>query len=1037
MNEIITGLQVIKMYTWEKSFAKIVEGIRRKEIEQIRISATIKAVMMSLNWVLNRVAIGICILTFFLTGNTLTATYAYTVFAFYGVMKTAVTMHFPKAISQTSETKISIERIQKFLLYDERSKIVEIHSKVFLNRISEKETSYEKVGIHLKNLSVKWLESLPENNLENITLKVNPNQFVAIVGQVGSGKTTLLHAILKELYPTDGSMEVHGKISYASQEPWVFGGSVRQNILFGLDYEPKKYEEVVRVCALQRDLTILPHGDQTIVGERGVTLSGGQKARINLARAVYKEADIYLLDDPLSAVDTHVGKQLLDNCICGYLKNRCVILVTHQLQYLRNAECIYLLEHGKVRAAGTYQELHNVDSDFTNTLTEPEDEERIDGDPNSTKLNQADDTEIMESTPLISEKEQRNTGTVTWHIYKTYYRAGGSWCKTVAVFLGFLLTQIFLSSSDYFLSRWVNLGELKENMENSVTKAMNYSSFNGTFQATIKPLDMDAGDSWRFNLTEELSMGFYGSFIVLSFFTAILRSITYYNHCLTASKRLHDSMFAKIIHSPLEFFNKNPSGRILNRFSKDIGAVDEILPATSYETIEIGLAGIAISLVIATVNPWILLPTVIIIVIFYLIQQAHLTSSRTVKRVEATTRSPVYTHLAASMQGLTTIRAFGAEEILTKEFDRHQDTHTSAFYLYMSAGRGFGFWLDFHCVIYIGFVIMSILFLEDESLGGNIGLSLTQSMLMTGMFQWGMRQWAEFETQMTSVERIQDYADIVPERDTYSKDPPKSWPENGKIVFVNLNLKYSENDPYVLENVNFEVNPREKVGIVGRTGAGKTSLIQALFRLTHIDGSILIDGVDTRTIPLKALRSKISIIPQDPVLFTGTLRENLDPFDEYKDEELWNALEDVELKNVVEELSTGLDGKMAESGSNFSVGQRQLFCLARAILRNNKILVLDEATANVDPQTDALIQNTIRKKFMNCTVLTIAHRLHTIMDSDKVLVMDAGRVVEFDHPFNLLQNKNGVFHRLVEQTGISAAQNLSGIAAKNISETST
>ncbi|KAG5894556.1 hypothetical protein JTB14_021538 [Gonioctena quinquepunctata] len=985
--------------------------------------------MLSFNWVLNRVAICICILTFVLTGNTLTATYAYTVFAFYGVLKAALTMHFPRAITQTSETKVSIERIQKFLLYDERSKIVEIP----LKGTTEKKADNKKVEILLKNVCVKWLGSSPENTLENVTFEVASNQLVAIVGQVGSGKTTLLYSILKELHPTDGSMEVHGEISYAAQEPWVFGGSIRQNILFGLDYNAKKYREVLRVCALERDLTILPHGDQTIVGERGVTLSGGQKARINLARAVYKEADIYLLDDPLSAVDTFVGKQLFDNCICGYLENKCVVLVTHQLQYLRKAQCIYLFDNGKIQAKGTYRELQNIDSGFTNTLTEPGDGEQIDGDPSSTDLEQKDNIEVEESTPLISEKEQRNTGTVAWHIYRTYFRSGGSWCKAIAIFCGFLVSQVFLSSSDYFLSRWVNLGQLKQDMNN---RTLNYSSFNDTDQQTINSFDRVSGDSWSFFLTEESSMGFYSFFLVFSFVTGIVRTLTYYNFCMTASTILHDSMFTKIINSPMEFFNKNPSGRILNRFSKDIGAVDEILPPIIFDTVEIGLTGIAISLVIATVNPWILLPTVMIIVVFYLIQQGHLISSRTVKRLEATTRSPVYTHLAASLQGLTTIRAFGAEEILRKEFDRHQDTHTSAYYLYVSANRGFAFWLDFHCVIYIGFVIISILFLQDESFGGNIGLSLTQSMLMTGMFQWGMRQWAEFETQMTSVERIQEYADIVPERDNYANVPQQSWPERGEINFVNLNLKYSENDSYVLENVYFEVKPGQKIGIVGRTGAGKTSLIQALFRLAYIDGSILIDGVDTKTVPLKTLRSKISIIPQDPVLFSGTLRENLDPFDDYKDEQLWNALEDVELKNVIEDQSAGLDGKMAESGSNFSVGQRQLICLARAILRNNKILVLDEATANVDPQTDALIQNTIRKNFTSCTVLTIAHRLHTIMDSDKVLVMDVGRVVEFDHPFALLQNKNGVFHSLVEQTGISVAQNLSSIAEKNILGTS-
>ncbi|XP_074031346.1 probable multidrug resistance-associated protein lethal(2)03659 [Leptinotarsa decemlineata] len=667
------------------------------------------------------------------------------------VLRVAVAQIFPQAITQFAETKVSLKRIQKFLLHDELQKGENIHCFHLMNSIDNKNNLGREPFIELNTFSVKWCNSVSEYTLKNINFKVFTKQLVAVVGPVGGGKSTLLHAILKEFSPEEGTFGIKGSVSYASQEPWLFGASVRQNIVFGQNYDPVKYEEVVRVCALQRDFTLFPHGDRTLVGERGASLSGGQRARINLARAIYRDADIYLLDDPLSAVDVQVAKELFNNCIRGYLRKKCVVLVTHQLYFLKDSDRIYLLEDGTVRASA---------------------------------------------------------------------------------------------------------------------------------------------------------------------------------------------------------------------------------------------------------------------------------------------RSPIYTHLAASLQGITTVRAFEAEGILTKEFDNYQDAHSSAYFMFLTANEGFGFWLDLYCVLFVAMVIVSILCIQNETLGGNVGYSLTQSTALTGMFQWGVRQLTELENQMTSAERIQEYTDIVPEQYLDTKEPPKFWPDAGKIEFAEVSFRYSETDPYVLKNLTFRIKPREKVGIVGRTGAGKSTLLQALFRLTDIEGNILIDGVDTKNMPLKTLRSKISIIPQEPVLFSGTLRKNLDPFDEYHDQILWKALNDVELKQVINELPAGLDSKMSEGGSNFSVGQRQLLCLARAIIRNNKILVLDEVTTNVDPQTDALIQSTMKKKFANCTVLTIAHRLHTIMDSDKVLVMDAGELVEFDHPYVLLLNENGVFYGLVKQIGSSIAETLKAIAEKHFTSRS-
>lgn len=406
--------------------------------------------------------------------------------------------------------------------------------------------------------------------------------------------------------------------------------------------------------------------------------------------------------------------------------------------------------------------------------------------------------------------------------------------------------------------------------------------------------------------------------------------------------------------------------------------------------------------------------------------------------LQFTARSPIFSHTNATLQGMSTIRVFNAQQALANEFDAHQDLNTSASYLFLSSTRAFALWLELTCVVYMGTVLLSFLIVGSENAGGQIGLAITQIFNLITMCQWGMRQTAELENQMTSVERVNEYANLKSEpalESVADKKPPKEWPQNGAIRFDELTMRYTETSTCVLRGLSFDIQSREKIGIVGRTGAGKSSIIQALFRLAHNEGHVFIDGHSTGDLGLHDLRSKISIIPQDPVLFSGTMRSNLDPFGENGDDNIWVALEQVELGAVVRNLPGGLDGRMSDGGSNFSMGQRQLVCLARAILRRNKILILDEATANVDPETDQLIQRSIREQFSECTVLTIAHRLHTIMDSDRVLVVDAGKAVEFEHPWELLQQADGYFSQLVEQTGPETAAMLRSIAEKVIMTT--
>jgi len=497
--------------------------------------------------------------------------------------------------------------------------------------------------------------------------------------------------------------------------------------------------------------------------------------------------------------------------------------------------------------------------------------------------------------------------------------------------------------------------------------------------------------------------------------TLFLELIAWYGIATTASRRLHVSVFKKIMGATMYFFDTHLSGNILNRFSKDIGIIDDYLPVVWFDCIRIPFLFICIIGVIVSVNPIILVPGFFVFLIMVYARNVYLRTSRNLRRLEGMTRAPFIGYLNSSLEGLTTIRASRNEEILVQQFDHHLDVNSSASYMCISASRAFGFWLNTLGNIFITFIIYSFIMFNKkmDDIAGDVGVAITQALTITSIMQWGIRQWAELENMMTSVERVSEYAKA--EQEDLSGGKPIAWPKEGSVEFQNVTLTYPNSNKTVLNNLSFVINPKEKVGIVGRTGAGKSSIISVLFRLYPIDGSIIIDGINTSSVDLETIRSKISIIPQDPVLFEGTVRSNLDPNKTHADLELWNVLGEVELKTIVEKLPMGLDSIVQESGSNWSVGQRQLFCLARAILRKNKVLVLDEATANIDPKTDALIQTTVRRVFKDCTILTIAHSLGTIIDSDRIMVIDFGSIVEFDQPQALLDNTEGMFYGLVKQ----------------------
>ncbi|XP_008557311.1 ATP-binding cassette sub-family C member 4 [Microplitis demolitor] len=1024
MTEIINGIQVIKMYTWEKPFQQLVSLARKYEIDILTIMSYLRGFNYATFVFTERITLYFTIMAYVLAGNTPSADIVFSIAQHLNRLQLTMAIYCPQAISAIAESLVSVKRLEKFLLLQDNKPLMISSSPA------------DKSVVKIKDGSASWEENSIANTLHNINITINAGQLCALIGPVGAGKSSLLQLILGELPVNHGHVTIGGRVSYACQESWLFSGSVRNNILFGQPYDERRYRQVTKACALLKDFVQLPQGDKTLVGERGAALSGGQQARINLARAVYRDADIYLLDDPLSAVDTQVGKSLFEDCIKGFLGNKTRILVTHQVQYLKDVDLIVVLNNGVIEKQGSYESfdpqhfklMHSNSTEGSEKSSSVDKEATPSADTSymSNGLSE-DESEEPEETQELMAKGNLNKALV-WK----YFRAGGSFVMLLTWLLFTILGQIGSSGSDYWVAYWTTQEEIKfrihdKSFANDTLGTLDGNSTSGTsdndtsvdlqeaINQTLLANQTMAGDEAFYDKNTALTI--YGILIALCVIMITARNLMFYKVCMNASKNLHNSMFACLLQAPMKFFNTTSSGRILNRFSKDIGCVDEQLPKCMVEAIQIYAVMLGIFVQIIIVHWWMVFFIIVMIIFYWVIKNIYLATAQDVKRLEGVVKSPVFTHVSSSMAGLTTIRSGNSQELVRKEFDSYQDVHTSAFSMIVFTSAWFSLWLDVVTITFVACTIYSFVIIDNENtFAGSVGLVVSQILILCGMCQFGIRTTAEAMTQMTSVERVLQFTKLDKEgpfESDVNQKPPSTWPSHGQIKFEHVYLRYNEDDAPVLKDLNVTFDAGIKVGIVGRTGAGKSSLISALFNLTKFDGNIYIDGLSTNKIGLHDLRSKLSIIPQEPILFSATLRDNLDPFHEYDDASIWSALEEVELKSA----APSLDYIVTQGGSNFSAGQRQLLCLARAIVRNNKILIMDEATANVDPATDELIQKTIRNKFRNCTVLTIAHRLNTIMDSDRVLVMDSGRIVEFDHPHLLLQNQEGYFSRMLKETG--------------------
>uniref|UniRef100_A0A671RDJ2 Multidrug resistance-associated protein 9-like n=1 Tax=Sinocyclocheilus anshuiensis TaxID=1608454 RepID=A0A671RDJ2_9TELE len=979
MNEVLTCIKLIKMYAWEESFEKTVTGLDfwycRCKFEYFNL------------------------ITFILLTITIFSPQAYTIIAVFNCMRMSMGL-LPFSVKAVAEGKVALTRLKVGLFHISLmlSKTKDNYLSIVLNHFDKHSGCVLALQQSLMNLSVHLQGSL-----------------LGGCGNVGSGKTSLISSILEQMHLLSGSVSANGTLAYVSQQAWIFHGTVRDNILMGEPFDQTRYARVIHACSLKPDLEILPYGDQTEIGERGINLSGGQKQRVSLARAVYSNRDIFLLDDPLSAVDAHVGKHIFEECIKKELKGKSVILVTHQLQYLEFCDQVLLLDNGEIKEAGTHSDLMKAKGRYAHLINNFQLEQS-----NVTTLTYSSQLKIQslipkhilntmtlnrpiqmspkstESKIQVRKKDQLVTrevsleGSVTWRTYHEYCKAAGGYILLFIVILFFILLVGSTVFSSWWLSYWLEQG--------SGVNTSNSSSSG--------------------NISENPDLPFYqmiyGIIIVVMVLLCIAKGYTFTKVTLRASSKLHDTMFKRILGSPMSFFDTTPTGRLVNRFSKDQDEVDAVLPFNMENFLQFCLIVTFTLLTICVVFPYLLIAVAVLAVIFATILYVFQRSIRQMKRMENVSRSPWISLTTSTIQGLSTIHAYDKR----KQFKMLSDTNSNHFMLFNCGTRWLSFWLDFLSATVTLIVALFVVLSSNEAINpSQKGLALSYTIQLTGILQFVVRLSTEVEAKFTSVERLLEYiTNCVSEGPRSVKDANTSagWPQEGAITFKNYSMRYRDNTPIVLNNLHINIKPGEKVGIVGRTGSGKSSLGVALFRLAEpAEGTIFIDDVDICKLGLRDLRSQLSIIPQDPVLFIGTVRYNLDPFNNYKDEELWLALEKTFIKDTIAKLPEKLHSPVVENGENFSVGERQLMCMARALLRNSRIILLDEATASIDSETDSMIQHTIRDGFQHCTMLTIAHRINTVLESDRILVMDQGKVVEFDPPQDLIQRPNSLFASLL------------------------
>ncbi|KAF8189625.1 multidrug resistance-associated ABC transporter [Mycena galopus ATCC 62051] len=1122
VNELIGAVKFIKFFAWEERWIKRAMDAREVEMGWM-VKSRLNSLMFFLIWALAPILLStISFLTYVMLGNQLTIGTAFTAIALFGMIRSPLNV-IPSWVVRFLQTRISLNRIAVYLEEDEvTAQVSSLKREASVTAAFPLLEGAEDEGLGLEGASLRWnrlaeeedttlntsptssidgstargddsgSESGHENNrfeLRDISVLFPEGKLSVITGPTASGKTALLMALLGEMTLLPGGriimsknlskIDEHGNmhgISYAAQSPWLRHQSIRDNILFGYPYDETRYKEVIECCALQPDLDVLEDGDATEIGARGVNLSGGQKARVALARAVYVRNKFVLLDDPLSAVDSHTARLLFEKLLRGpLLAHRTVILVTHHVDLvLSGAHYLVRMLDGRIDTQGIVEDLraqglldditHDAatDAKTAEPTTSPEDSAVDLEDPRAAAT-------VKKPHKLVKD-EHRAIGGVKWSIYRAYLEASSYWTWAFLLF-AVLVGQLLSVGEKLWIKTWGSAYQ-----QNQTTLFHSYQSFgslnpeypmDGSFNfAQVEPRFEALGlfpIKWPSAIEHPLFyVGVYAAIGLTTAFVSLCSVAAQYTGALRASRLLFRQLLVSVVRATFRFHDTTPLGRMLNRFGLDMDKIDSDL-AGSLQTVNSSLAGFFASVITITiVFPGFLFPAVILGYIYYRLALGYLNTGRDLRRMESNSRSPIYSDFGELLEGIVTVRAFSAENRFLDNLHKRINTATKMWYVFWMTNR----WLllNFDCLgglaVFIT-ALFSITFLDNDA--GLAGLAMTSALTFTNAVYWACRNWTGLEVDLNSVERVVEYLKLPQEPPAVieSNRPPAYWPSSARndalLSVEDLVIKYSPELPPVLHSISFTLKAGERVGLIGRTGSGKSTLAMSILRFVDpVSGRIVIDGVDISTIGINDLRSRLTFIPQDATLFSGTLRDNLDPFGDHDDAACLDALYRVHMisdsptdsrgpsrgqstaaspsssrppsingsttdaslfTDVDTKVSVSLDTQVSAGGTNFSQGQRQLIAMARALLRRSSVVVMDEATSSVDFATDRKIQKAIREEFTDSLLITIAHRLKTIIDYDRLVVLDHGRVVEFDTPYALIEKEDGVFRSMCLKSG--------------------
>ncbi|KAG5669864.1 hypothetical protein PVAND_000155 [Polypedilum vanderplanki] len=987
MGEIIKRIATIKTFCMEQIYAKMIKERRLNEIEMVRGVLYLRATSVSLNFLL-KFSIFVCIASALSWDNHLNASSVYIVISYYTMLFTSMLQFWPLLVTNAMDAYHTIERVQEVLLTfnisnkkeekdsSEISQDVALTEKLMPDQKSKSAQRRINEESDIKGIQIKNL--ITQLNVKCNHLEINENKSYALVNSA----STLIEVLIGEVEIESGDIEINGSISYASKSPWIFAGSIRENITFTEQFDVERYSMILKLFEIEKEIQALPNGDDTLVDE--FCLSDSFKMRIHLARCLYRNADIYVIDNCFSDIATNQVAEAFEKIF----KNKISLIATNQQHVINQTSEIISVQDNSINIIG-------LSKDFTLSETKNTNEDCI-----STEI-----TRKQSSNSFVVHQENSEnqiSESIEWSSYRKYLKSiSGSKCGILWLIILFIFAQLNTSGLELFISKWLNHVEMVPYRH---VLSVNFTAKNNNSTFRENEAFVSNYDNW-------VNFVYFYSIILctLLYFT-VHRSFLFFKLCLRASVLIHDRLFCGITRATMRFFQCNSLRQILNHFTADIEKLDNQVPITIYDSIAFLFETVGIFILITLVNYWLLLPTLILLFAVFTFRSCYTDTARSLRRVESLTHNSIHSRLISTFHGLSTIRSTHSEKILMDEFHRNMDLNTSAMYLNLAATRAFALWLDIMCCVYICVVILSFLLFKSE----------------------GIRQTVEVGHNMISVEKIFRYQYITTEpqfRTPNKHRPSKNWPQSAKIIFNNFHLRYTSSGNDVLKDLSFKIHSGEKIGIVGETKTGKSSIVQALLRFAFNEGTIEIDDINIETLGIHDLRRCFGIIPQNPILFEGSIRCNLDPLEQNTDENIWNALERVGIKENILNVVGGLSSSANEQILN--VKKMQLFYIARAFLAKNKILILDETTDVLKIDDANEIQDVIRRNFSNCTIMVISQRLESIMDCDNIIVLDDGRIVEFGHPYELIQISRGQFRSMIDRTGYANAMNLIKMAERS------